>query len=360
MLFEGIHVPLTTPFYPDGRVYLRKLEHNVRRLSLTPVSGLILLGPNSENATLTTEEKRTILATAAAAAAPEKVLVASIAEAGVHPAVELAEHAAATLYDAILLAAPPADELRFWHDGKRAGEPTEELLAWFRSIADQSRLPVLLASHAAGQDLPVSTVAALAEHPNVIGLLEQSTHVSRVVALKAATAHIQRTSTTTTTFAAATRRMLQPPPPPTPTGTLLSAESLAIGGTAIAIAPPAPTLKTRTKATGFQLLWSHAHDSTQALHAGASALAPQVSASIPGAVFEIWAAYKDGDTSLMHEKQQRVSTAAEPYLLQQGTPAIKAAAELSGYFGGRPRLPQFAPTAEVQAHIAHLLDGMRS
>jgi len=28
MLLHGIFPPITTPFYPDGRVYLKKLEHN--------------------------------------------------------------------------------------------------------------------------------------------------------------------------------------------------------------------------------------------------------------------------------------------------------------------------------------------
>ncbi len=357
MLLEGIHVPLTTPFYPDGRVYLRKLEHNVRRLSLTPVSGLIALGPDSENSSLSTEEKRGILITVAATAAPEKVLLAGIAEAGVLPALDLATHAAALKFDAILLAAPTAESIRFWHDGA----PTPELLTWFRSIADHSPLPVFLAGNAAGHHLPPDTIAALAGHPNIHGLLEQSTHVGRIAAIKAATAHVQRTATTTITFTAATARMFAPASAAAPaaTGALLSADSLATGGTAIAVAPPAPALKTRTKQVGFQLLWSHAADSTAALRAGASALAPSVAASIPGAVFEIWAAWKDGDATLMHEKQTRVE-AAEPYLLQQGIAAIKSAAELSGYFGGRPRLPQLPPTADTEAHIAHLLDGMRS
>ncbi len=358
MLLEGVHVPITTPFYPDGRVYLRKLEHNVRRLSLTPVSGLIALGPNSEYTSLSTDEKRTILAATADTAAPEKVLIAGISEAGVQPALELADYAAAHLFDAVLLAAPAAIDIPFWHSGPQAGEPTTELLTWFRSIADRSPLPILLASHAAGGELPVLTVAALAHHPNILGLLEQSTHISRVAALRQATAGIQRTSTTTVTFTAATTRMLQPPPP-APTGNLLSAESLATGGTAVAIPPSTPALKTRTKQTGFQLLWSHAAESIAAFRAGASAVAPAAAASVPGAVFEIWAAWKDGDTALMHEKEQRVTT-AEAYLLQQGVPAIKAAAELSGYFGGRPRLPQLPPTAQIQDHIAAILDGMRS
>lgn len=356
-MLEGVHVPLTTPFYPDGRVYLRKLEHNVRRLSLTPVAGLIALGPASEHASLSTEEKLAVLTTVAATAAAEKVLLAGIAEAGVLPAVVLAEHAAAQGFDAMLLSAPAAEGIRFWSEG----EPTSELLTWFRAIADRSPLPVVLASHAAGHALPIATVAALAGHPNVIGVLEQSTHMSRVIALYAATANVERAVTTTITFTAATTRMLRPQAAAVPAAgsSFVNAADLAMGGTTLAVAPVAPALKTRTKAIGFQVLWAHAADSTEAFRAGASGLIADVAAAVPQAVFEIWAGWKDGDHALMHEKQHRVA-AAEPYLLSHGVTVIKAGAELSGYFGGRPRLPQLPITASEHAEMMQLLDGMRS
>ena len=359
MLLEGVHVPLLTPFYPDGRVYVRKLEHNVRRLSLTPVAGLIALGPASEDAALSTDEKREILSTVASTAAPDKVLLAGIAEAGVSPALALAEHAATLLFDVILLRAPAAHGIPFWN----SGEPTPELLTWFRTIADRSPLPILLAGTAAGHTLPIATIAALAEHPNILGTLEESTHLSRIPSLKAATAHIQRTATTTITFTAATTRMVRTPEQPTAAGTFVNIADLAtgtaVGGAALAVASAPPALKTRTKAVGHQLLWSRAADATEALHAGATGLLLETAASIPQAVFEIWAGYKDGDHALMREKQHRVAH-AEPYLLQHGTAALKAAAELSGYFGGRPRLPQLPITAAEQAEIIRLLDGMRS
>ncbi len=363
MLLEGVHVPLLTPFYPDGRVYLRKLEHNVRRLSLTPVAGLVALGPASEDAALATEEKRSVLAAIAETAAPEKVLVAGIAEAGVLPALALAEYAATLDFDAILLRAPAADGIAFW----RGNEAAPELLTWFRAIADRSPLPILLAGNAAGHDLSVATVAALADHPNIVGLLESSTHLSRIVALRAATAGMQRTATTTVTFAAATARMLRPPVAPAGQANAGAtfvhaadlATGLATGTTTLAAAAAAPALRTRTKAVGFQLLWSHAADATEALHAGAVGLVLAAAAAVPQAVFEIWAGYKDGDHALMREKQHRVAQ-AEPYLLAHGTAALKVGAELSGYFGGRPRLPQLPVTAVEQAEVTRLLDGMRS
>src|ERR1700747_173910 len=44
MLLTGIFPALTTPFYPDGRLYLKKLEHNVDRYSRTPIAGMTILG----------------------------------------------------------------------------------------------------------------------------------------------------------------------------------------------------------------------------------------------------------------------------------------------------------------------------
>ena len=48
MLLQGIFPPITTPFYPDGRVYLKKLEHNVDRYSKTPAAGIVVLGSTGE------------------------------------------------------------------------------------------------------------------------------------------------------------------------------------------------------------------------------------------------------------------------------------------------------------------------
>ena len=61
MLLEGIFIPVTTPFYPDGRVYLRKLEANVEHYSRTPVAGMLVLGDAGEADALTDAEARQTL-----------------------------------------------------------------------------------------------------------------------------------------------------------------------------------------------------------------------------------------------------------------------------------------------------------
>ena len=58
MLLSGIFPPITTPFYPDGNVYHKKLEANVEHYSRTPVAGIVVLGSTGEAILLSDEERR--------------------------------------------------------------------------------------------------------------------------------------------------------------------------------------------------------------------------------------------------------------------------------------------------------------
>src|SRR5580704_10454707 len=106
MLLQGIFPPVTTPFYPDGNVYFKKLEHNVERYSKTPVAGIVVLGSTGEAMLLSDQERRDVLKTAREAAAPNKVLIAGT---GVESAIEtlrLTEYAAELGYDVALVRTP--------------------------------------------------------------------------------------------------------------------------------------------------------------------------------------------------------------------------------------------------------------
>ncbi len=153
--------------------------------------------------------------------------------------------------------------------------------------------------------------------------------------------------------------MLHPPnADAAPGGSFVSAASLA-GGSALATAPPPPAMRTRTKEVGFQVLWSGCEGALAVLRAGASGFAPALAAAVPQACFELWAAWKDGDTALMAEKERRVLT-AERAVAAFGVAGIKAASEQSGYFGGRPRLPLLPLTAEDADSLLPAFYGMRS
>jgi len=202
MLLEGIFPAATTPFYPDGRVFLRKLEHNVARYSQTPVSGIVVLGSTGEAVMLSDEESREVLKVARDAAAPDKVLLAGVGKESVKETLRLAEFAAGLEYDAALVRTPN-------YYAPRMG--ALEMLTYYRTVADQSPLPVVIYSipKFTHYEIPVELVAELAWHPNIIGLKDSSGSIDRIVALVAATRNApKRVVTVTPIFAAVSARML--------------------------------------------------------------------------------------------------------------------------------------------------------
>src|SRR5512142_3142096 len=100
MLLEGLHLPLTTPFYPDGRLNLRKLEQNVASYSKTPVAGLSVLSTQGEPTMLSDEETRQALQAAINAASAEKVMLAGVSRDSVLQTLTLTNYAASLAYDA--------------------------------------------------------------------------------------------------------------------------------------------------------------------------------------------------------------------------------------------------------------------
>ena len=76
MLLQGIFPAVTTPFYPDGAVYYKKIEHNIDRYSRTPIAGMVVLGSTGEAVMLSDDERREVLRVTAEVASPEKVLIA--------------------------------------------------------------------------------------------------------------------------------------------------------------------------------------------------------------------------------------------------------------------------------------------
>ncbi|MGB9235797.1 MAG: dihydrodipicolinate synthase family protein, partial [Terriglobales bacterium] len=202
MLLHGIFPPITTPFYPDGQVYYKKLESNVERYSRTPVAGIVVQGSTGEAILLSDQERRDVFKAAMAAAAPHKVMIAGT---GIESAIEtlrLTEYAAALGYDAAMVRTP--------HYYKKQMHPAN-LLAFYRTVADRSPLPIVIYNfpQATGYDIPAEVVIELANHPNIAAIKESSGNLDKVKAMVDGTRHVKRTATVTETFAAVTPRMIK-------------------------------------------------------------------------------------------------------------------------------------------------------
>ena len=84
MLLHGIFPPITTPFYPDGKVYYNKLEANVERYSRTPIAGIVVMARPARQFCFPIEEARGV-EVRTEAAATDKVLIAGT---GIESAIE--------------------------------------------------------------------------------------------------------------------------------------------------------------------------------------------------------------------------------------------------------------------------------
>jgi len=351
MLLQGIFPAVTTPFYSDGAVYYKKIEHNTDRYSRTPIAGMVVLGSTGEAVMLSDEERHEVLRVTAEVAAPEKVLIAGTGAESVAETLRLTEYAAKLNYDVALVRTP--------HFYRPQMKP-EALLAFYRAVADRSPLPVMLYTVPpfTAYDLPLELIVALAEHPNIIGIKESSGNVEKVAAMVAATRHIKRSATVTEVQQAVTARMMTVPASDEQGGQLVSITQLS-GGNNVAVAER-PKIKTRNKEVGFQVLVGAAHTLLDSLQAGASGGVLAFAAPAPTVCFEIHAAWRDNDIDLARSKQSGLATAAKRIVSELGIPAVKYAMDLNGYYGGLARLPLLPLTAAQKSEIETKMSPFRN
>jgi 4-hydroxy-2-oxoglutarate aldolase len=358
MLLHGIFPPITTPFYPDGNVYFKKLESNVERYSRTPCAGIVVLGSTGEAILLSDQERRDVLKSAREAAASNKVLIAGTGIESASETLRLTEYAAELGYDIAMVRTP--------HYYKKQMQ-TANILAFYRTVADRSPLPVIIYNfpQATGYDIPAEVVIALADHPNLIGIKESSGDVEKVRKMVGGTRHIQRSATVTETFEAVTPRMLA----------AATAGSSGDGGelvqvaalTGSSLAKPSSAavtvvgkMKTREKEVGFQVLVGAAQKLHPSLDAGAAGAILAFACAAPTACYEIYAAWKEGDAELARLKQERIASAAQRLVGDLGIPGVKYGMDFNGYFGGPARLPLLPLTGEEKGEVERMLADVRS
>jgi 4-hydroxy-2-oxoglutarate aldolase len=353
MLLNGIFPPITTPFYPDGKVYFKKIEHNVERYSKTPAAGLVVLGSTGEAVMLSDDERREVLKAAREAAAPNKVLIAGT---GIESAVEtlrLTEYAAELGYDAALVRTP--------HFYKRAMQPAN-LLAFYRTVADRSPLPVLIYNVPpfTGYDMPAELVIELAEHSNIVGIKESGGDVEKIRHMVEATRHIKRSAAVTETFDAVTPRMLKATASNGQRGELVQVAGLGGAKPSSSAVSVVSGIKTRQKEVGFQVLAGLAQKLEPSLQAGAVGAVLAFADVAPTACYEIYAAWKEGDAELARLKQERITGAAQRVGSEFGIPGLKYGMDLNGYYGGPARLPLLSLTADLKHEVEQLLADVRN
>ena len=285
MKIQGMFVAAATPFDHTGAIYRAKVQHNFEKWGRTSVAGFVVGSMAGEGPLLDETEKAELFGLAGKHIAADRTFIADVSAEGVHTAAKLARVAADA--GAKLVVSTPPHEYR----NLIYGPDTQAL--FFRALADRSPIPVLIHNSPLvnGVDLQVETPAMLCQHPNVAGIIESGTPVSRIAQLRAK-------------------------------------------------APNQFTILAGTEAQ----VW-------ESLKAGANGAVLAFGSAAPYASIAIWEAFRTREEEAGLDWQNRI---LQPSILvtdMYGVPGLKHAMDLNGYFGGPPRLPFVAATAQQRAEI---------
>jgi 4-hydroxy-2-oxoglutarate aldolase len=270
---QGIFPPITTPFQYDGSLYKAKVFHNVELWNKTALSGYVVCGSTGESVMLRPEEKFEMFGWVAEAAAPGKLLIAGTGVESVRETVWLTNKAAEMGYQAAMVRTP--------HYYKSLLNRDEAQLIYFRAVADQVKIPVMIYNwpQTTGIDISPEAVAALSEHPNIIAIKESSGNLEKVM------------------------RMIREVKP------------------------------------GFQVLVGSAPTLWPSFSVGAVGAVLAFANAAPYACITIWEAHRTREVEAAKDWQERIMRPARLVTAKYGVPGLKYAMELNGYYGGPPRLP---------------------
>jgi 4-hydroxy-2-oxoglutarate aldolase len=290
---HGIFPPIATPFDHKGDLYKAKVQHNVEKWNKTGLGGYVVCGSTGESVYLTTQEKITLWQWVAEYAAPEKLLMAGTGVESVRETVQLTNCAASMGYKVAMVRTP--------HYYKNLVNRADAQVLYFRSVADQSRIPLMIYNwpQATGVDIPAEAVALLSEHPNIIAVKESSGSLEKVM------------------------QMIREVKP------------------------------------GFQVLTGSAPTLAPCLAVGCVGAVLAFANAAPYTTVTIWEAHRQRETDAALDWQNRIARAAQLVTTKYGVPGLKHAMDLNGYYGGPPRLPLTPISPEAQKEIAAAFDGLK-
>jgi 4-hydroxy-2-oxoglutarate aldolase len=290
MDLAGVYPALTTAFAPDGSVSLTDIKYNIERYNPTGLSGYVALGSTGESVLLTRAEMDGILATVKEAAGQGKRLIAGTGAESTAETIERTKRAAAFGYHFALVKTP-----QFY---KPAYKP-DVLIAHYRRVADASPIPVLLYSVPifTGVTLEAPEVAALAEHPNIVGIKDSSGHLMRVAEM-------------------------------------------------VAAAP-----------ADFQILTGSAGTFLAGLTVGAKGAILALASVLPEKCVKLFELVREGQTEKARELQNTLLKVSKIIASEHAIAGLKFAMDQRGYRGGIPRLP-LIPVSE--AYKQRILESLAS
>lgn len=172
--FTGVCTALVTPFV-DGKVNFPLLEILVRRQADAGVTAVVLAGTTGEAPTLSDDEKLELFRRGKAAAGNRCKIIAGTGSNDTAHAVQLSIAAQEAGADALLVVSP------YYNKATPDG-----LFAHYLAIAHAVSIPIILYNvpSRTGLDIPVQVYRRLSRIPNIVGVKEASTDITKITRIR--------------------------------------------------------------------------------------------------------------------------------------------------------------------------------
>lgn len=174
-LFSGVCTALVTPFL-GGEVNYPMLEQLIRRQIDAGIQAIVIAGTTGESPTLSVEEKLEMFRRAKNYAGDRCLILAGTGSNNTAQAISLSIAAEKAGVDGLLIVSPYYNKAT-----------PEGLVAHYGAIASAVHIPVILYNvpSRTGLDIPVQVYSCLSRIPNIVGVKEASTDITKITKILA-------------------------------------------------------------------------------------------------------------------------------------------------------------------------------
>jgi 4-hydroxy-2-oxoglutarate aldolase len=291
-ILGGIYPPLPTFFDEQEELDLTTLQRHIQRIAHSGIAGYVLMGSNGEAVHLSSDERRRVIETARQTAGEDAQILAGCGEQSTLATSANCRQAAQSGADFALVLPP------FYFKGRMNNAA---LLAHYRTVADQSPLPVVIynmPASTAGLDIDAATIIALAEHPNIVGVKDSAGDMAKLAQV---------------------------------------------------VSNVLPQFRVFAGSAGYLL---------PALSVGAVGAVAALANIFPREVCRVQELFDTGQMAEARIMQARITPANTAVTTTYSVPGLKAALELTHGYGGRPRSPLLPLTEQECGTLAQIFKGI--
>lgn len=175
-LFTGVCTALVTPFL-NGEVNYPMMEQLLRKQMDAGIRAVVICGTTGESPTLSDSEKLELFRRAKKYAGDRCLIIAGTGSNNTEHTVALSKAAETTGVDALLVVSPYYNKAT-----------PEGLVTHYSAIASSVHIPIIAYNvpSRTGVDMPVSVYQCLSQLPNLAGVKEASSDISKIAKIRSA------------------------------------------------------------------------------------------------------------------------------------------------------------------------------